>query len=385
MPTKSDAAIRRSVPRRRACLLGLLVLGSLVIAVSAVWAAVTIFDFRVVPGEQEINAYWETASEYDNLGFYILRRESGGDAYEKLPLDVPPATQITPSEDELAGASYEFVDVQVTPGIRYYYLVQGVSENGSPGELVGPKSAIIELEIATPTPTMTPTPVPGATETPLPEPSVRFWADEPSLDAGDCATIQWQTENVQTVFFDGTAVTGQGAQTFCPCETETYTLSVTYQDDTFEDFTVQLTVSGTCQDPEPSLSVLATPTSSVSPAPQTATPIPASATPRPAQVRPTSTVRPRSTPEAIRVPAGSLLPVTSPLDTPDAPPDLGEPSDAGPGDESVAAPDDIDSEDVGLVVEGVTVSRRIPPVLLVVAGLLGMGSLAGGILLWRRG
>jgi hypothetical protein len=370
MPTNSDSAIRRPVPRTRAILLGLLFLASLAIAVSAVWAAVTIANFEVEAGEEEINAYWETASEIGNLGFYLWRSESHDDGYVKLPLDAP-QEQFIPSEDFGMGSFYEFVDVQVTPGILYYSKVQDVPANGTTGDFVGPESAMIEPE--TPD-TATPTPIPGATETPLPEPSVRFWADEPSLDAGECATIQWQTENVQTVFFDGTAVTGQEAHTVCPCETQTYTLSVTYQDDTFEDFTVQLTVSGTCQDPEPSLSVLATPT-----------PIPASATPRPTQVRPTSTVRPRSTPEVTRDPAGSLLPVTSPLDTPDAPADLSDPPDAGPGDGSVAAPDDVDSEHGGLVVEGVTVSRRIPPVLLVVAGLLGMGSLAGGIWLWRRG
>ncbi|MCJ7549377.1 MAG: hypothetical protein MUQ30_06825 [Anaerolineae bacterium] len=62
-----------------------------------------------------------------------------------------------------------------------------------------------------------------------------------------------------------------------------------------------------------------------------------------------------------------------------------EPPDAGPGDGSVTAPDGVDSQDGGFVVEGLAVSRRVSPVLLVVAGLLGMGFLAGGIWLWRRG
>ena len=396
MPTNNDLAIRRPVTRPRAIVLGLLLLGLLAIAVSVVWAAVTIANFEVEPGEGEINAYWETASEIGNLGFYIWRSESYDDGYDKLPLDVNPQEQFISSDDEWLGSYYEFVDVQVTPGILYYYKVQDVPANGSTGDFVGPESAMIELETetpppdtATPTPTVTPTPVPGATETPLSEPSVRFWADKPSLDAGDCATIQWQTENVQAVFFNGTAVTGQGAQTFCPCETQTYTLSLTYQDGTAEDFTVQLTVSGTCEDPGPtrtlSASVLATPTAPASPTPQPPTPIPASATPRPIQVRPTSTARPRSTPESPRDPAGSLLPATSPLDTAVAPPDLSEPPDAGSGDGPAAAPDDVDSQDGGLVVEGVTVSRRIPPLLLVVAGLLGSGFLVGGIWLWRRG
>jgi len=329
MPTNSDSAIRRSVPRMRASLLAVLFFGSLAIAVSVVWAAVTIANFEVEAGEEEINAYWETASEIGNLGFYVWRSESHDDGYDKLPLDAP-QEQFIPSEDFGMGSFYEFVDVQVTPGILYYYKVQDVPANGSTGELVGPESAIIELETLTPspdtatptstaTPTPTPTPVPGATETPRPGPSVNFWADEPSLDAGDCATIQWQTENVRAVFFNGTAVTGQGAQTFCPCETQTYTLSVAYRDGTSEDFTVQLTVSGACEDPGPtrtlSASVLATPIPPASPTPQPPTPIPASATPRPTQVRPTSTVRPRSTPEPTRDPAGSPLPQTSPLDT----------------------------------------------------------------------
>ncbi|MCJ7737483.1 MAG: hypothetical protein MUQ10_09255, partial [Anaerolineae bacterium] len=81
MPTNNDSAIRRLVPRTRAILLALLVLGSLAITVSAVWAAVTIANFEVEAGEEEINAYWETASEIGNLGFYIWRSESHGDGY----------------------------------------------------------------------------------------------------------------------------------------------------------------------------------------------------------------------------------------------------------------------------------------------------------------
>ena len=389
MPTKYDSAIRRSGPHARAFGLAVLFLGSLAIAASAVWAAVTIANFEVEAGEDEINAYWETASEIGNLGFYIWRSESHDDGYGKLPLDVAPQEQFIPSEDFGMGYFYEFIDVQVTPGILYYYKVQDVPANGTTGDYVGPESAMIEPDTPTPTPTMTQTPIPGATATPLPEPSVSFWADKSSLDAEECATIQWQTQSVQTVYFNGTAVTGQGAQTCCPCETQTYTLSVTYQDGTSEDFTVQLTVSGTCQDPGPtrtlSASILATPTPPASPTPQMPTPVPASATPRPTQVEPTSNALPSSTPVSTRDPAGLLSPVMSPVDTPDAPPDLSEPPDAGPGDGAAAAPEDVDTQDGGFVVEGVNASRRIPPVLLVAAGFLGMGFLAGGIWLWRRG
>ena len=147
-----------------------------------VLAAVTITGFVVEAGEATIFVNWETASEIGNLGFYVLRSQSESGAYERLPLGTP-AAQFVPSDDFGVGAFYEFIDVQVTPGILYYYKVQDIPASGG-GETVGPVSAMIALpatstpippivptSTATPTPTSTPTATATATPTSTATPS----------------------------------------------------------------------------------------------------------------------------------------------------------------------------------------------------------------------
>ena len=116
-------------------------------------SAVTIGGFTVEAGEQEIFVNWETASEVGNLGFYVWRSESPDTGYVKLPLDAP-SEQFIPSDDFGVGAFYEFVDTEITPGVLYYYKVQDIPADGSPGEMVGPESAGIGL--TTPDPTTPP-------------------------------------------------------------------------------------------------------------------------------------------------------------------------------------------------------------------------------------
>ncbi len=266
-------------------------LSLLCVFVLPVVAAVTLTDFSVEPGEQEIFVYWETASETGNLGFYVWRSEDAEEGYEKLPLD-DPAKQFIPSEDAGVGAFYEYMDAEVAPGVVYYYKVQDVPDDGSQGEYSEVRSASIADEGATNTPTATPTPTPTATPTftPQPEdtavvsPQVRFWASETTLDAGDCTTLQWQTENVQSVFFDGEGVAGQGARTFCPCEDETHVLTVYLQGGGAEERTINLDTVGVCSsedspiatpslDPSPTPSATSqagvqTPTPSITPSPE---------------------------------------------------------------------------------------------------------------------
>lgn len=207
--------------------------------VAVALAAVTISGFLVEAGDDEIYVNWETASEIGNLGFYVWRSQSETTGYVKVPLDLP-LEQFIPSIDEFGvGALYEFVDVQVTPGIRYYYKVQDVPASGG-STMVGPESAMIPFP-ATATPTATATSV-----KPTPASGVQFWSDPAQVVAGKCATVLWQTDNVQEVYFDGEAVTGEGARAFCPCVAETHILRVRFRDGRWQDFTVTIDVTGTC-------------------------------------------------------------------------------------------------------------------------------------------
>jgi hypothetical protein len=72
------------------------------------------------------------------------------------------------SLDEGAGAFYEHKDTEVALGITYYYKLQNIPDDGSPGEFTDPISATIPLTTTatpTPTPTRTVTPTPNRTPT----------------------------------------------------------------------------------------------------------------------------------------------------------------------------------------------------------------------------
>ena len=232
----------------------------------------------------------------------------------RLPLDASPSEQVIPSLDDFGiGAFYEFIDVQVTPGIRYYYKVQDIPANGSAGEIAGPESAMIPPATtpvpdtatattappttAAPTSTSTPSPTTAPTTKPTVAPAVNFWADAETVKAGDCTWLQWQVDHVQAVFLDGAAVNGQGAQTVCPCEAETHVLHVDYSDGSSEDFPLQIAVTGSCGSGTTS-SILATPTRRPTPklAPTVA---PATPTPQPSAVTLTARPTPTSRPVAI--------------------------------------------------------------------------------------
>jgi len=95
-----------------------------------------------------------------------------------------------------------------------------------------------------------PTATPGPTNTPLPTytpvPSAQFWADATEISAGTCTTLHWITENMPTVILDGDYVPGSGTRSLCPCQDEGHRLQVTHPDGTEQEFTVALTVSGSC-------------------------------------------------------------------------------------------------------------------------------------------
>ncbi len=108
----------------------------------------------------------------------------------------------------------------------------------------------------TPTPVISVTPVisitPIITDTPTPVPasvpSVQFWVDPETIDAGDCTDIHWITENVQRVELGGIEQPFEGVFETCLCDGETYSLHVTYLDDSEQTFYVNIDVVGSCEE-----------------------------------------------------------------------------------------------------------------------------------------
>ncbi len=178
----------RSVWPRRAGQAALLLLLALTLAFGArtARASVTLVAFEAGWQDNAIRVTWETASEVDNMGFYVLRSK------EENPISYERVTDLIPGEGDLAGAFYEWTDQNATLGTTYYYKLEDVSASGG-STLWGPVTVESDAPPPTdtptatatvpsrptdtpthtpsPTPTFTPTPTPSATFTGTPQPS----------------------------------------------------------------------------------------------------------------------------------------------------------------------------------------------------------------------
>lgn len=126
----------------------------------SVLAAVTLTKFTATYQSGKVHLYWETASEVDLIGFYVLRAVDTPAQYTRI------TDEIIPAEGSLVGAPYSFDDTAIQPGRTYYYLLEAEDTVGSL-DTHGPVSVTIPGPTYTPTPGPSPTP----TRTPTPGPS----------------------------------------------------------------------------------------------------------------------------------------------------------------------------------------------------------------------
>jgi hypothetical protein len=129
-------------------------------------AAVELVEFTATPLSDSILIEWETATEFNNAGFFVTRRTNPNDPYEPIS-DFIPAEGSGP-----IGAEYEYLDEDVSVGILYYYVLEDV-DTSNLVETHGPVTAMIEDSgsTSTPTPSATPTASSTSTFTPSPESS----------------------------------------------------------------------------------------------------------------------------------------------------------------------------------------------------------------------
>lgn len=339
---------------------------AVLLGVTIALAAVTLVSFEAEATDDRVILRWETASETNNLGFYIWRSQTEIEGYVEI-------TGFLSSLDEGAGSLYEFEDLSAEPGVLFYYRLQDVPSDGSTGKFTEPVTASIPLPQGAPTWTPTPTKTPTSTPTATPNPNVRFWADATSLNAGDCTTLQWQTTNIQAVYLDGDGVLGDGARTMCPCETTTYVLTVDYQDGSTENFSVIITVIGECTDAQRT----GTPTPTLRPTvdrPVIGDSPTATATPFIA--RPSATATPPATNTRIPSPTPTLSPTTFPTPTLSAATATSSPAPT------------VTAQATRGVVEGasrgVGTETALSIWLLIVGGIVGLGFVGAGILMWKQ-
>lgn len=145
-----------------------------------------------------------------------------------------------------------------TPSEHGSYVIQAVAygEDGQPGQ---PHSVTIRFltpdEAAALVPTTEPSPTElSPTETPetitaTPAANVRFWADPSEIQAGSCATLYWQAENVSSVVFGGRQQPLQGSSQSCLCVGQRYTLTINHLDGSQETQSLDIAVTGTCVTP----------------------------------------------------------------------------------------------------------------------------------------
>jgi len=137
-------------------LLALALLASL--STKSALASVTLASFTVTAEDGQVRVKWVTATELDNAGFYVQRSTSENGTYGRV------SSFILAQGDPLTGASYEYIDSDVTNGMQYWYKLEAI-DLGQNAEFFGPIWAIPGEPTPTATQTFTATPPRTPTQT----------------------------------------------------------------------------------------------------------------------------------------------------------------------------------------------------------------------------
>ncbi|HEX7973071.1 MAG TPA: hypothetical protein VF498_01575 [Anaerolineales bacterium] len=153
---------------------------ALALAAVPVLAAVSLVSFTAVPGNAQVLLRWETATEFNNAGFFIQRSLQETGTYQRVSSFIPS------TGDGMTGGSYSFTDPGLTNGTRYYYKLEAVNSDQST-EMYGPIQATPAAVAATSTPS------PTVTFTSQPNPSIT-----PTPTTGPTATPTWTAQPAAT-------------------------------------------------------------------------------------------------------------------------------------------------------------------------------------------
>lgn len=127
-----------------------------VFPIASAHAAVDLLYFSADPGTSSIVLYWETATEFNNVGFRIHRGLNVAGPFTPISDFIPSGT------DPFMGYYYQYEDDTVFIGVQYYYTLEIVNNDGT-SEFTLPIGAIIPAPTPTHTITPTRTVTPGAT------------------------------------------------------------------------------------------------------------------------------------------------------------------------------------------------------------------------------
>jgi hypothetical protein len=115
-------------------------------------------SFQATPRQNCIDLTWKTASEKDNLGFYVWRADGQSQDYRRITPGLIPATG-----DAVTGAEYAYQDFDVILGESYSYKLEDIDTAGV-SAFHGPVSVVM-----------------GTIELLSPVDGAKAWADSPLL------------------------------------------------------------------------------------------------------------------------------------------------------------------------------------------------------------
>jgi len=223
-----------------------------------VWIDVPLDGAEVEAGTIPVQSHAASGSGVTRVELWVngelYRSDDNPTPDEPVIYIIQPWAPIAPGEYALQVRAYAADGTHSADGVMVNVSGEAAGLMSTPtAEFVTPTST----PTATPTLPAAPTSTPGqptdtpAPPTPSPTPmaEIEFWADDETLQAGDCTTIHWNVENVQAVFLDDQGVTGSGTSDTCPCETETHTLDILFLDGTESSAVITINVSGTCPTP----------------------------------------------------------------------------------------------------------------------------------------
>lgn len=161
--------------------------------VSSARAAVTLTYFIADADSPTDSIYleWETATELDNVGFYVTRSTNQTGPFVRITNFIPARG------DGVTGAMYFFYDLTVQNLVRYWYRLETINTNNQ-SEFYGPVTAQLGGPTATTTPTG-PTLTPTITLTPSRTPTL-----PPGVTPSDTPTGTITPTSTQTTFIQRT-------------------------------------------------------------------------------------------------------------------------------------------------------------------------------------
>jgi hypothetical protein len=154
-------------------------------------AGVSLLYFRATGRFSDIYLEWETASEFENLGFNLFRGETG--VFEDA---IRLNDNLIPAGGGATGQFYDWVDANVVENITYTYWLQDLDLNGNKGDPVSAEASLAggsgiatqppsNNNTATPEPTNTPSPTASQTpaETSQPEATATTQPNVPTAES----------------------------------------------------------------------------------------------------------------------------------------------------------------------------------------------------------